>query len=371
MNLSFLNNFSAPIVLDPGPAIVAIDIPDGLYRLTLTDSLTTPTRWEIVQATVQAGLAELVRGLEGTDDQLWPEGSWAYCAITAGVLQDIFARLAALENPPQPPEGELEFVFVVGELSAESESYSRVYGYRADPLAGELLAAPAEVAGVALSVYEVASDSWLEPGWEAHGIYAWGACEGLFPIQYYAVAGTGVPAGMVAELVVWPADEGAEWEIMFSDMDASAGWTVGQQVTLTLSPIDPPESFVIDITVGSYSEGGSVEKGYRSDTSMGSLNSASTELGGIDGVVVTGLYVVESGDDYTLRIEGSSPESLAQDQAARYYLSGPSLPSGEQAFLIDHESSGQFFWYFDVPLEQSVAWADGANVVVALTPSLI
>lgn len=79
-----------------------MDLPNGIYRLTLAESPNASTRWEIVQAVVASGMATLSRGLEGTEDQAWPDGSQIYCALTAGLLTDLFARLAALEGGTAP-----------------------------------------------------------------------------------------------------------------------------------------------------------------------------------------------------------------------------------------------------------------------------
>lgn len=94
----YINNFLAPVQLGQGVTRLDIDLPAGTYRLTLADSATAAERWEIVDAVVEAGTATLTRGLEGTDDQAWPLGSVMYCALTAGVLNDLLARLAAAES---------------------------------------------------------------------------------------------------------------------------------------------------------------------------------------------------------------------------------------------------------------------------------
>jgi len=91
--MNFINNYSQPIALALGATSIALDLPDGEYRLTLTDSETASTRWEIVGAVVVSGTATLQRGLEGTAAQPWPEGSVIYSALTAGLMQIIFERL--------------------------------------------------------------------------------------------------------------------------------------------------------------------------------------------------------------------------------------------------------------------------------------
>lgn len=97
--MNFVNNWSRPVTLAAGATTLALDLPDGSYRLTLADSATTPTRWEITDATVAAGTATLTRALEGTTDQAWPEGSVIYCSLTAGTL----AQLAAPSTPARSP----------------------------------------------------------------------------------------------------------------------------------------------------------------------------------------------------------------------------------------------------------------------------
>lgn len=66
------------------------------YWLTLTNSANPleQTQWEIVE--VSAGLS-LVRGRDGTAAQSWPADTLIYCALTAGQLTDLQARIAALE----------------------------------------------------------------------------------------------------------------------------------------------------------------------------------------------------------------------------------------------------------------------------------
>lgn len=95
--MNFLNNWSAALELAQGQLQGALPLPDGTYRLTLTDSRAAPTRWEFIDADVVAGQADLVRGLEGSTDQDWPAGSVIYLAVTAGVLADLFEQLATLQ----------------------------------------------------------------------------------------------------------------------------------------------------------------------------------------------------------------------------------------------------------------------------------
>lgn len=96
--MNFVNNWSQAIALAAGATSADLDLPDGTYRLTLADSATAATRWEIVTAVVTAGVAELARGQELTAAQEWPEGSVIYCSLTAGVLGSLLLRIEALET---------------------------------------------------------------------------------------------------------------------------------------------------------------------------------------------------------------------------------------------------------------------------------
>ncbi|GLK88326.1 hypothetical protein [Pseudomonas turukhanskensis] len=94
--MNFVNNWSRPIALAAGAGTLSgvTGLADGEYTLTFTDSATAPTRWEIVFAVLAGGTATLQRAQEGTTDQEWPAGSIAYCSVTAGVLLEVFDKLA-------------------------------------------------------------------------------------------------------------------------------------------------------------------------------------------------------------------------------------------------------------------------------------
>lgn len=94
--MDFVNNWRQDITLAAGETSLALTLPDGTYRLSITDSLASPTTWEIVGAVVAAGTATLTRGMEDTADQDWQKGGIAYCSITAGVLVEMFAQLASI-----------------------------------------------------------------------------------------------------------------------------------------------------------------------------------------------------------------------------------------------------------------------------------
>lgn len=105
--MKYINNWitqiTAPLsaganVLPISPVAAAkLDLSgDGKYWLTLTNSVNPleQTQWEIVE--VSAGLS-LVRGRDGTAAQSWPADTLIYCALTAGQLTDLQARITALE----------------------------------------------------------------------------------------------------------------------------------------------------------------------------------------------------------------------------------------------------------------------------------
>jgi len=130
--MNFVNNYMQPLALAQGALSAELSLPDGEYTLTLADSTSVATRWEVLTATVVSGIAALERGLEGTDDQPWPEGSVIYQAVTAGVLAglqqqiaDLTARVTALEPvvPLHP-----------GELIAGNAFGGYAYGYSPDGL---------------------------------------------------------------------------------------------------------------------------------------------------------------------------------------------------------------------------------------------
>ncbi len=96
--MNFVNNWLVDIVLDQGATQCELDLPDGDYRLTLSDHIAVQTRWEVVGAVVVAGTATLTRAQEGTTDQPWAEGSVIYGSLTAGLLAELFTRIGSLES---------------------------------------------------------------------------------------------------------------------------------------------------------------------------------------------------------------------------------------------------------------------------------
>lgn len=100
--MNFINNYIQPITLGTSGTSLPLALPDGEYRLTIADTASSATRWEIVDAVVEDGTATLTRGREGTSAQEWPEESVVYCAITAGIISDLIARIEALEAANTP-----------------------------------------------------------------------------------------------------------------------------------------------------------------------------------------------------------------------------------------------------------------------------
>ena len=101
--MRYVNNYREAIELAAGATTAALSLPDGDYRLTLTSA--DGDRWEIVDASVVAGVATLVRAREGTMDQDWPAGSSIYCDVTAGQLNDLLARIEDLQQRVTALEG--------------------------------------------------------------------------------------------------------------------------------------------------------------------------------------------------------------------------------------------------------------------------
>lgn len=85
--MNYVNNWLREITLEQGATSCPLDLPDGEYRLTLANSATAATSWEIVDAVVAAGVATMTRAREGTTDNDWLEGSVIYCSITAETLE--------------------------------------------------------------------------------------------------------------------------------------------------------------------------------------------------------------------------------------------------------------------------------------------
>lgn len=96
--MNYVNNWLRPLTLSEQAITTTLDLADGQYRLTIADA--SRSRIEIVDATVTAGTADLVRGCEGTAIQDWPEGSVIYCALTAEQLAGALSALVLGSGAP-------------------------------------------------------------------------------------------------------------------------------------------------------------------------------------------------------------------------------------------------------------------------------
>lgn len=84
-----VNAATAPYNSPPDPA-------GNTARLTLRDSLTSPSKVEIIEYTSRTDngdgtytLGSVTKGVESTSDQSWSAGDHAYQAATAAVVQDV------------------------------------------------------------------------------------------------------------------------------------------------------------------------------------------------------------------------------------------------------------------------------------------
>lgn len=100
--MNYVNNWQRPITLAAAATTAALDLPDGTYRLCISNA--DRSLFEVVDAVVVSGAATLSRGLEGTAAQEWAEGSLIYCSVTAGVLSGLGGG-AALATGIGSPEG--------------------------------------------------------------------------------------------------------------------------------------------------------------------------------------------------------------------------------------------------------------------------
>lgn len=87
--IKFVDNWLRPVQLTLSQDTVALDLADGIYVLTVADSETAATRWEIMTAEVVAGEAGLMRQAP----QAWGAGSVIYCAANSVVMQAIFDEI--------------------------------------------------------------------------------------------------------------------------------------------------------------------------------------------------------------------------------------------------------------------------------------
>ena len=95
--MNFVNNYAEQVALPVGVTSLELDLFNGHYRLTISDGRgAQATRYEHLDVVMQGGIATLQRGQEGSDEQDWPDGSWIYCSVTAGVLTGLQQQIAEL-----------------------------------------------------------------------------------------------------------------------------------------------------------------------------------------------------------------------------------------------------------------------------------
>lgn len=87
--MNFVNNWSRPITLAAGALACPLDLPDGTYRLCISN--TDRSLFEVVDAAVVSGTAALTRGREGTAAQSWLSGSTITASVTAEMLESFAA----------------------------------------------------------------------------------------------------------------------------------------------------------------------------------------------------------------------------------------------------------------------------------------
>lgn len=102
--MDFVNFWRRSITLSAEQTAVALDLPDGSYRLTV-ERAAPDIAPEIVGAVVVSGAATLTRALEGTTAREWPAGSEVLCSITAESLAGLFSTLADLAQRVAALEG--------------------------------------------------------------------------------------------------------------------------------------------------------------------------------------------------------------------------------------------------------------------------
>ena len=136
--MDFINNWSRSITLGADATECPLDLPNGVYRLTISDGVGTAAKsWEIIDADVWDGDALLTRGLEGTTAKAWPAGSVIYCSLTAGGIRDLNRQIADLSSRLIRTQATIARIdqaanggiVLVSELSTGSDA---VYGYAKD-----------------------------------------------------------------------------------------------------------------------------------------------------------------------------------------------------------------------------------------------
>lgn len=208
--MDFVNNWIRPITLEGGAVSASLDLPDGNYFLTIADSQSAPTRWEIVDALVEAGTANIIRGQQGTQDQSWPSGSVIYCSVTAQQLTTLFSQIELLSKRLDDLEGG---VVVKASIETRSSMGGDSYvSYYVDP---SQVQAPdgTPISGISFSA---------EPGRSAFSFYFDGE----------------LPVGLIKSLsvqdigtLVVAAENQSYGGIYFDNVDGS-GWASGGEKTV-------------------------------------------------------------------------------------------------------------------------------------------
>ena len=99
--LNFVDNWLRPLQLTVAQVEAELDLPDGQYILTVADSETAATRWEILAAMDESGQAMLLR----ESAQEWGAGSVIYCSVNSAILAQIFLGQEALDSRVTNLEG--------------------------------------------------------------------------------------------------------------------------------------------------------------------------------------------------------------------------------------------------------------------------
>ncbi|MEQ7921136.1 hypothetical protein ABQX22_18205 [Xanthomonas sp. WHRI 1810A] len=133
--MNFVNNWTTQLTAAlaasettvPIPAGALGLLPDGEYMLTLSSSQSPAdaASVEIVAVRVMFGGASMVRAQEGTTASDWPAGTFLYCAVTAGTLNQLSALIGsggAIRSPIN-----MAFDFVVS-LANQSTTWSLLVG---------------------------------------------------------------------------------------------------------------------------------------------------------------------------------------------------------------------------------------------------
>jgi len=247
--MRFENNYLQQLTLPAGATSAALALPDGEYVLTLAEGLVS-TRWEIVRAVVAGGTATLTRGQEGTDDQLWPQGSVIYCGLTAGtlanmlqrlpelgVLDDIIARLEELESP-EAGGGDNQFTILTGSVTSGDYSY---IGFDATDGVGQIIKVPdlfAGSGGIGLGFMRV--EKWGNP--EQYAVTASGTSEDLVPAGYYDIAGPGIPSGITVQIFSEPLSNGFAWSFYHELGTTPVAWPEATEITVTITQEEAQQS---------------------------------------------------------------------------------------------------------------------------------